>query len=180
MNDEWWIVGKACLLFVRYAHWSSGFWVALRAGLHVILHESHSLARYVARAHLRAPLACASQFKDGVAWREMEMCPFRAGYKISATSGKIHAVLHMLRRCVGFSWAKPLCYEKINASPCVHSVIPHAGSLFWCFSCFLWLKSNVKLKKAYIQKEKGLYWNWIIAFLILKKANIAEEYGTIY
>ena len=41
--------------------------------------------------------------------------------------------LHMLRRCVGFSWAKPLCYEKINASPCVHSVIPHAGSTFPCF-----------------------------------------------
>ena len=36
-------------------------------GLHVILHESHSLARYVARAHLRAPLACASQFDEGVA-----------------------------------------------------------------------------------------------------------------
>ena len=25
------------------------------------------------------------------------MCPFRAGYKISATRGKIHTVLHMLR-----------------------------------------------------------------------------------
>ena len=27
--------------------------------------------------------------------------------KISVASVKIHAVLYMLRRCVGFSWAKP-------------------------------------------------------------------------
>ncbi len=29
--------------------------------------------------------------------------------------------------------------------------------IFSCFSWFLWLKSHVKLKKANIQKEKGLY-----------------------
>ncbi len=114
--------------------------------------------------------------------------------------------LYMLRRCVGFSWAQPLCCEKSNASPCVHSVetshavlrvtlfcvfgvfpstsysgasllvLIHSGSParsalfvylvyfvvpkstcspFSCFLWFLWLKCHVKLKKAYIQKEKG-------------------------
>ena len=131
------------------------------------------------------------------------MCPFRAGYKISATCGKLHAVLYMLcrcisvpsaclgknlrskvfhcaelrdgtrdsvlalkihtvlhmqscgvtalfeyfeyfvvspstlavlymlRRCVGFSWAQPLCYEKLNASPSVLGVKIHMQS----FTC---------------------------------------------
>ena len=38
-----------------------------KKGLHVILQKSHNHARYSARAHLRALLACAYQLKDGVA-----------------------------------------------------------------------------------------------------------------
>ena len=36
-------------------------------GLHVILQKSHNHARYIARAHIRALPACASQFDEGVA-----------------------------------------------------------------------------------------------------------------
>ena len=50
------------------------------------------------------------------------------GTRDSVLALKNMQCFHMLRRCVSFSWAKPLCYEKINASPCVHSVIPHIQS----------------------------------------------------
>ena len=38
-----------------------------KKGLHVILQKSHNHARYIARAHIRALLACASHFDEGVA-----------------------------------------------------------------------------------------------------------------
>ena len=53
-----------------------------------------------------------------------------------------------------------LCYEKLDASPCVHSVIPHAGSPFPCFPCDPWTP-----------KSPSNQWCKItIAFLRLKKA----------
>ena len=52
--------------------------------------------------------------------------------------------LHMIRRCVGFSWAQPLCCEKSNASPCVHSVeTSHAVLFSACSACF----SHVVLRR---------------------------------
>ena len=50
------------------------------------------------------------------------------GTRDSVLALKNMQCFHMLRRCVGFSWAKPLCYEKSDASPCVHSVVPHMQS----------------------------------------------------
>ena len=88
----------------------------------------------------------------------------------------------MLRRCVGFSWAKPLCYEKRDASPCVHSVIPHAGSpaRSVLFEYFVVSKSHIQNKTSLFAIEKDLFWKDILEALIFNKGETLKEYGTIF
>ena len=107
--------------------------------------------------------------------------------------------LYMLRRCVGFSWAQPLCCEKSNASPCVHSVeTSHAVlrvALFCVLACFPALRARAHLfwfpphmqsffmffvvfmVKMPRQIEKGLYSKRKRLILKLKKTCFAFEKG---
>ena len=89
----------------------------------------------------------------------------------------------MLRRYVGFSWAKPLCYEKRDASPCVHSVIPHTQYFSVVSVCSvdskIPLSPQVKNNYSLFEDEKGLFWKRVLEALIFKAGDIALEYGTI-
>ena len=119
------------------------------------------------------------------------MCPCAVASKIMRlVENPPPTALHMLRRCVGFSWAKPLCYEKRDASPCVPSVLPHAGSPFPCFPYDPWTPKSpsnhkyettiafFRLKKAYL--ENAYYPSPFSIRLILQKNMVPYRLGIWY
>ena len=129
--------------------------------------------------------------------------PVRSSEQDRATRGKSTlAALHMLRRCVGFSWAKPhsndewwmtndewWIFTRHSEGVTLHAGSPAHSALFEYFACFpalrarahiFWfLKSHIQNNYSLFAIEKGLFWKGILEALIFNKGETRKEYGTI-